>query len=241
MFPPDVIEAIRADAVRRFPYEACGMVIEGEGYVPFPNVAAQAELDFDMGLMGAERIAGGGVLALVHSHTNGRLHPSAEDVRNQAASGIPWGLVVTDGEGASDPFFWGDGIPDVPLIGRPFRWGPTGTDGRGDCFALVRDYYRRERGLRLAEVPRDGDWQQHTPSLYDAGWRAMGFRAVNAEDLQAGDAILFTIRHRGLPNHAGIWLGDGRLLHHQENRLSCEEYLGDWRRSAVIHLRPPEA
>jgi proteasome lid subunit RPN8/RPN11 len=241
MFDSAILEAIRADAVARYPQESCGFVLDGVGYVPLPNVAAEPEMDFDMGLAGAEQIAAGGVLAVVHSHTNGRMHPSATDVAAQWAGGIIWGVVVTDGEGASDPFFWGDGIPAVPLIGRPFRWGPTGTDGRGDCFALVRDYYRTERGLLLPEMPRDSDWQRDSPSLYDAGWRELGFTAIGADDLQPGDAILFSVRHRGLPNHAGIWVGDGTLLHHQENRLSCREYLGDWRRNAFVHLRPPEA
>jgi proteasome lid subunit RPN8/RPN11 len=246
VFDPSVMAAIRRDAVARFPEESCGLVIEGRGYVPFANVAPEPELDFEMPLAAAEAIAAGGagaasrVLAVVHSHTNGRDHPSSEDIVQQIAQGIPYGLTVTDGGDATEPLFWGDSLAlEVPYLERIFRWGPTGTDGKGDCWALARDWYRRERGILFPDFPRDGDWQDDRPDQYDESWAPLGFRRVLQDDAQPGDLVLFSIRHRGRANHAGILLEGGQLLHHQHRRRSCSVYLGDWQRDAVAWLRPP--
>ena len=179
------------------------------------------------------------MLAVVHSHPNGPLAPSAEDQGQQIATALPWGIVTTDGVTASEPLWWGDGIPPPPIEGRDFRWGPAGTDGKGDCYALVRDWYRSERGLVLRDYARDGAWQDENPLLYEEGWQAAGFRPVAEEDLQPGDGVLFAIRSQGKANHAGIYLGAGILLHHLENRLAERTTLAFWRPSILTFLRPP--
>lgn len=238
MFSAEVIAAIQADAIARFPQEACGLVTTA-GYEPFPNIHETPETQFAMPDAALARLAAGDVLAVVHSHPDGPLAPSAEDQRQQSATALPWGIVSTDGVTASAPLWWGDGIPDVPIEGRDFRWGPSGTDGKGDCYALVRDWYRRERGLVLRDYARDGAWQQDHPLLYEQGWQAEGFRPIAEDSLQPGDAVLFAIRSQDRPNHAGIYLGAGILLHHLQNRLAERTTLAFWRPSILTFLRPP--
>lgn len=238
MFGPEVIAAIKADGIARYPEEACGLVT-ADGYVPFPNVADDPRRHFEMPVEALSLIAAGGVLAVAHSHPDGPAGPSLADQQQQIAMGIPWGIVVVRGEMAEEPIWWGPGIPDQPYSGRDFRWGPTGTDGKGDCFALVHDWYRRERGLVMRERARDGTWQDHSPLLYEDGWKDEGFTPVFRQDLQPGDAILFSIRNKGRLNHAGVFVGDGVFLHHPANRLSEATNVVTWLFSSQIILRPP--
>ena len=213
--PPGVTAAIKDDAVARYPDEACGFVTP-HGYVPLANIAADPARSFEV-LAGAWLEHA--VVAVVHSHPDGPDAPSAADMRGQIDSAVPWGLVVTDGVGARDPWFWGGGVADgVPLKRRRFRHGPTGTDGCGDCYALVRDWYRVERGVALPEFPRDDDWWDEAGDLYREGFAAAGFAHVGepramARDLAVGDVLLFQIR-ADIPNHAGVYVGGGLMIHH---------------------------
>ena len=241
MFDPTILGAIRAHAEEDPLVECCGLVTAA-GYERVANRAADPAMAFCMGEEEAARIAAGEVLAVVHSHTAaGCDHPSAEDQRQCAAMGIPWGLVLLRADGtAAEPFFWGDGIPDQPLLPRDFRWGPTGTDGKGDCFSLVRDWYRLERGIVLPEFPRDEAWEDEAPMAYMEGWRAQGFTTVDSADLRPGDAVLMSVGSpRRLPNHAAIYLGGEIILHILRNRMAERASYGFLRRSAILHLRPP--
>lgn len=240
MFGPDIVAAIQLDAVARYPQESCGLVTAA-GYEPFPNIHPTPATHFEMPEEALARLTTGDVLAVVHSHPGGPLAPSAEDQRQQIATALPWGIVSTDGVTASDPLWWGDSIPAPPIEGRDFRWGPSGTDGKGDCYAMLRDWYRQERGLVLRDYARDVTWQENHPLLYDEGWQAEGFRPIAEDALQPGDAVLFAIRSQGRPNHAGIYLGAGILLHHLEHRLAARTTLAFWRSSILTFLRPPSS
>lgn len=240
MFDPAILTAIQRDAVARYPHEACGLVVAGEGYVPMANTHPEPEQFFEMPLEATERIIGGGVLAIVHSHTENNFdHPTVDDQKGQIESGLPWGLVICRYGEPETPFFWGEGIPEIPLMPRDFRWGPSGTDGKGDCFALVRDWYRLHKGIIIPETPRDEAWQSDDPDAYERGWLDAGFTPATPHDLEAGDGILFAIRSAGRPNHAGIYLGDGTILHHVEGRMARRESYGDWGRVACRWLKPP--
>lgn len=241
MFHPDILAAIKADAAARYPQEACG-IVTAAGYEPQPNVSDAPEEFFAMPAAVAARVAAGEVLAVVHSHNNdGFDHPSRADQQQCLAMGIPWGLVICIDGQPGQPFFWGVGVPAPPLMPRSYRWGPSGTDGRGDCFALVRDWYAQEMGLEIPDVARDQDWELDDPQAYVAGYRKAGFTVVSEEDLRLGDGLLFSIGSpKRRPNHAGVYLGDGTMLHHLQNRLAQREGLGYWRRALVTVLRPPK-
>jgi hypothetical protein len=169
-------------------------------------------------------------------------HPSIADQEGQIASGLPWGLVVVRGGLADKPFFWGDDvIPEIPIMPRDFRWGPVGTDGKGDCVALMRSWYKQNRGLIIPETPRDMTWQDVDPDRCQRAWIEAGFTSIPQHELTEGDCIMLSIRHAGRPNHVAIYLGGGLILHHPQNRLVVRETFGDWRRCVAATLRPPEA
>jgi cell wall-associated NlpC family hydrolase len=97
----------------------------------------------------------------------------------------------------------------------------------------VRDYYSRERGVSLPNPRRiDGWWNDGASSLYsEAAMKEAGFVPVDERDLMAGDLILMQVRSRNMvPNHAGVYLGDGQFMHHLYDRLSSRDvYGGYWR------------
>jgi proteasome lid subunit RPN8/RPN11 len=242
---PQAMVQIQEYAKEQFPREACG-AITPEGFLPLENMAGDPVLAFDCSRACNILSAEGRLLAVVHSHTNGRMGPSKHDMRQQIAMNIPWGLVVTDGPRVSRPFFWGDSL-DVPkLEGRQFRHGPSGTDGKGDCYALIRDWYRVERQIVLPEFPRDDAWWAGAnggDNLYLTGFGQAGFvdigRNEGLRDPKPGDVCLMRVRSP-VPNHGGVYVGNGFILHHLGDTLSIRKPLGQWIKLVTHWLRRPE-
>lgn len=236
---------IQEHAKHQFPKECCG-AITPEGYIPLENKAGDPIAAFDCREACNRLSAEDRLLAVVHSHTNGRMGPSSWDMRQQEAMDIPWGLVITDGERVSRPFFWGDSIDPPPFEGRQFRHGPSGTDGKGDCYALIRDWYWVERQVRLPAGYRDDAWWaggEDGANLYLENFPKAGFvdisRADGLRNPKVGDVFLARIRSK-VPNHGGIYIGNGQILHHLGDCLSIKKPIGEWVRLVTHWLRRPE-
>lgn len=245
-FSPDAIAAFQAHALEAWPDEACG-AITAEGYVRFANVAADPRRHFDCDAERRPLLVEGRILAMVHSHPDDPDHPaprgdfqaygpSAHDIAQQQADAVAWGICLTDGAHCTEPFFWGEDVPVPPLIGRLFRHGPAGSDGRGDCYALIRDYYRLERGITLPEGMRDWEWWTRGEDLYTVNQGPAGFRAISADQALPGDVFLAQIRSP-VPNHGGILVRPGYILHHLQGRMSREDSIMPWRKQIVRWLR----
>ncbi len=240
--PHEAMCAIQEHAKDEFPREACG-AITPDGFLPLQNMAGDPVMAFDCSRACDELLVTGKLIAVVHSHTNGRMGPSSWDMRQQEAMNIPWGLVVTDGKRVSRPFFWGDCIDPPPLERRDFRHGPSGTDGKGDCYALIRDWWRVERQVILPEFPRDDAWWGGAvggENLYINGFGKAGFQDVGTaqglRDPQIGDVFLARIRSR-VPNHGGVYVGEGMILHHMGDCLSIKRPLGQYTKLVTNWLR----
>jgi cell wall-associated NlpC family hydrolase len=107
-----------------------------------------------------------------------------------------------------------------------------------DCYSLVRDWFRVERGVTLPEFPRDDDWWDAGQDLYSANFESAGFRRITVaeEDLQVGDCFLCRFRSPVI-NHAGIYVGDGLILHHLSGHISGHSPLNIWRRTIESWVR----
>jgi len=225
-----VIAAARDHALAEWPCEAVGAVT-AEGYVPLPNRAAEPELRFRVP---EAELAGLNVLALIHSHTRGQAQPSAADMAQQIAMAVPWGIILTDGETALEPFWWGDQLPVPPLEGRLFRSGVT------DCFALVRDWWQVERGELIPDVPRDWGWWQAGQDLIRDHARRCGFHllgAIPAGEIEAGDVLALRSAGMAVPYHTAVATGGGLMLHHFCSRLSRPDVIAPWMRSHPLVFR----
>jgi cell wall-associated NlpC family hydrolase len=98
------------------------------------------------------------------------------------ATGLPWVIVNPKTEQ------WGGCTPkdfELPYVGREFAFGVV------DCYALVRDWYRRELGVILADCAKAGSASgSGAMNLYaETAIKSQGLRKVPFAELQYGDAV----------------------------------------------------
>ncbi|NYH13423.1 cell wall-associated NlpC family hydrolase [Paraburkholderia bryophila] len=208
-----------------------------ERYVECTNAASGT----DHFILPAEEYAAiesmGEIVMVVHSHPDASSDPSEADRVACEASGLPWMIVeVRRDDGGTVAAHGVSNIApagfSAPLIGRSFAHGVL------DCYTLVRDWYRVERNVVLRDFKRCDGWWNEGADLYMNNYRAAGFRPlVEGESHAVGDVILMQIRS-DVANHAGIYIGDGLMLHHRYGRLSNREiYGGYWLENTRTVLR----
>lgn len=240
-------EDAKQHAITAWPHEACGAIMLDGTYRPFENKAADPEQAFLCDDERAPLLIQGAILAMVHSHPYPRVEratrdlprdfgPSETDMRSQMADGLPWGIVATDGVDVSEFMFWGDGIKTPPLFDRPFRHGPSGSDGKGDCYAFIKDYYAEKFNIKLPEGPRNFDWWHNSQDLYRDNFKRAGFTLVGPDEAKFGDVFIAQV-NCGVPNHGGILEDGGKIAHHLQGRMSRRDSLLAWRRHIVGWLR----
>lgn len=229
-FSPSVLAEARKHAIQEYPRESCGLVIDG-AYLPCENVAPDPLTHFAIAdSVYLQALQTGKIEAIFHSHPDGPAFPNELDMTSQLATAVPWGIIVTDGERASDPIMWGETLAVPDLIGRKF------IHGVADCYTLIRDYYLLERNVTLPEFPRSDAWWNEGGDLYRSGFQKAGFREIQQSEIQPGDVFLMSIRSK-VPNHGGIFYGNNLILHHLPERLSRREPIGIWLRAIDMWLR----
>lgn len=219
-------DQIRTASLAAYPQEAV-FLIDQTGCRQVKNIASDPTKTFRVDKRTMASAIKRGLLAVVHSHPDFPDCPSEADMRGQMASGVPWGIVATDGQNATPIRWWGHGERE-PLIGRGFVHGIT------DCYGLIRDYYAVELGIELPEYPRSWEWWRHGGNLYLDGFESAGFRRIEQSEAKPGDMWLAQLRS-DVPSHGGIVLESGLALHHPSARdpvdparLSRREPIGRW-------------
>lgn len=210
------IDEMKFHAEEHFPEEACGIVTD-IGYQAIKNVAENPETDFKMP---SDTLRKHNVLAVFHSHTNGKKHPSLEDMSNQILLDVPYGLCITNGEQTTEPVWWGDRDNIAPLKKRQF------IPGIYDCYSAIRDWYHINLNVQLPEQARDDEWWLNGLDLYEDNYLKAGFKEVK-DPGQVGDIALFKVLS-DVMNHGAVYTGKGLIYHHLQARYSKEEPLGPW-------------
>jgi proteasome lid subunit RPN8/RPN11 len=201
------VEQIRAEAKDCYPEEGVWLITE-KGCRQVANIHPDPEGYFDVSAADVTRARKEGLLAIVHSHTNGLHYPSVADMQSQINTDVPWGLLITDGEDSSWIRWWGGKTPDQveDLLDRTF------CHATADCYALVRDYYLVNFGIRLKEFPRGWRWWDDQ-NLLAEGFGPAGFSVVKDQP-RAGDVWLASFSSKTQTvNHCGVLL-DNNLTHH---------------------------
>lgn len=84
-------------------------------------------------------------------------------------------------------------------LGKPYLRGGASPDSGFDCSGLVWYAYK---DLVKFKIPRTANEMYH---LRDAA-------AVKRSDLEKGDLVFFRIHDRGMADHVGVYLGNGKFI-----------------------------
>lgn len=222
-------EAAQQHALESMPREACGLLVIVKGrerYWPARNLSVGTDqfiLDPN-DYLAAE--LSGDIVAVVHSHPDLPCTPSQADQVSCEASGLPWHIVsAPSGQ-------WHYMEPtgyQAPLVGREWSHGVL------DCYSLIRDWYAQERGLALPDFTRRDEWWLRGENLYVEHFREAGFIDIDPSDIRPGDGVLMRVVSP-VTNHGAVYLGDNRIIHHVQNRLSCRDIYGDFWRQRTTHV-----
>lgn len=221
-----LLEAVRAHAAEAAPRECCGVIVVARGkakYRPCRNLAESGQqFVIDPADYAAAEDAGE-IVMIVHSHPNMAPTPSQADMVGIESTGLPW-LIVNHPIG-THALMAPSGYR-APLIGREFVHGVL------DCLTLIQDYFQN-LGITLPQYQRDHLWWQKGQNLYLDLYQDCGFEMV--DDIRTHDVVLMQIASP-VPNHGGVILADGHLLHHQAGRLSSRDVYGGWYRKITTHV-----
>lgn len=229
LLTPELAGAVRRAAALGAPYEVGG-AITPEGLELLPNLDPHPDRHYRcdearlLQLRSESRLLG-----LFHSHPNGPDCPSEMDMRAQLSWGIPFVICATFGTAALAPFEWGDIASQPPLLGRPFRHGVT------DCYEIIRDWYYQERSITLPAIPRSWEWWNQGRNLYTELYSQAGFRRIDLSEVGVGDVALFSMRST-VPNHAGVLLENGLMIHHASGAAAHDPRSLSKRRPLAMYM-----
>ena len=236
-------KAIQLHASEIYPDECCGVIVD-QKYIRCRNISDdknQFEIHHE-DLAQAEDA--GEIQAYVHSHPDASARASEIDLIQIELHEKPWVICAyPDVEfQVHEPFGY-----KAPLVGRNY------IHGIQDCFAIVRDFYKRELDITIPDYQRQDKWweSKENASLYLDNFEKEGF--IEVSDPQYGDVLLCRVGRTEHVNHAVIWLGDNAvlksedtepcigsalILHHPYNRKSIREIFGQqWQERVVKVVR----
>lgn len=220
-----ILDDILAHAKEEYPKESCGVIIIFKGrerYYPCKNIFPEPEQAFQIDPLDyAKAEDTGEIIKIVHSHPTMNPAPSGADLVSIETSGLPWIIInpLTGEHTETKPSGY-----KAPLIGRKFCHGVL------DCYSLVQDYYSQELNIELPNVERQYQWWKKGDNLYLDGYEKHGFSLVPLKDIKVHDALIF-YNSSDVPNHAGVYIGENKILHHLEERLSSRDSFNTyWRK-----------
>ena len=217
-----VLEEVKEYVYGKQDTEACGLLAVRKGRVKFfpcDNKAENPKNDFVIDPMDYKTVADeADVIGVIHSHPHGQALPSPLDKAACDRLGVPWYIFGKDDEWTKiEPAEEAYG-----LLGRPFVFGAY------DCYTIVKDYFA-DLDIRFRD-DWDYEWEfwEKGKNYYLERYAQEGFSKVTDGTLQPHDVILMALNSK-TTNHAGIYVGRGKMLHHAPHRLSCRDnYNGIW-------------
>lgn len=206
-----VIEEFKEYAKTQFPKEAVAVIkngklitLENKSNVPTENFYVSSDIyDED-------------ITEILHTHTDGNIRPSYDDMKTQIAFGVPMGILA---------MFYDDDTKDynfskVHYIGnlRADYLGLPYIFGINDCYSLVRNYYKTHKNIELMDFPRRWEFWK-TENLLINNAKEAGFKEISANEVEVGDVFFCTFHGVSrYPIHMGVLAEKGIMVHHPSNR-----------------------
>jgi proteasome lid subunit RPN8/RPN11 len=216
-----VLAQIKRAALEAFPKEMCGFLLQNGTFILSDNTAKDPTKTFKPDpILYAKHWES--TAAILHSHTMlerpkypfDPRTPSYQDLVSQKRTKVPWGILATDGETATDLIFF-PRVPNNNYLRRKFFWHIN------DCRTLVQDFFLYEFDLLVAQEYELVDLREvleNPAKLADIFLEGLGKEnliQVHSGELQKGDVLLM----QALPpftqaSHIGVF--DGEKVLHQE-------------------------
>lgn len=199
--------------------EICGVIyytLNSVCLYPCQNTAENKSDSFEIsneeflraGLLGAP-------CGIYHSHPNGSAAFSPEDLEAAEEYCLPI-YVYSLKEDQFQEY-----IPksyEIELEGLPFIWGLF------DCYSIVRNYLRQKFNFYMEDYNRDNNFSNIDNNIVLENLANKKHQNISLEKIEPGDVIIFK-SHKIFPHHFGVFMGNSKILHHPQNRLSCVESL----------------
>lgn len=186
-----------------------GGIIQTGFFTPLENISRSPELTFEFDL---SEIDYDSIDAIVHSHPEGSPFLSDADRKAHVASGKEWWLVVNHQVKKFKP---------VPLLrGREFQYGHQ------DCGTLIEDAMHL-CGINIRHYKRGTIEKDAEIGKLEATFPKLGFERV--DEVVPGAVILTSSGDSA--NHAALYIGDEKVIHHVAGGLSKRAFYGSEFRS----------
>jgi len=222
----DAIKQAIEHAKSKCPEETCGLigVVKGKiKYVECENVSDEKEKYFIMSAIDYAKAEDSmEITYIVHSHPNINPEPSQADLVAIEKGVLPW--VIVNPRTSQHTITKPSGYK-APMVGREFSFGIL------DCYSIIKDHYESVLGIDMPDPIRTDKFWERGENLYVDNFEKAGFKRVtfdSVRDLKINDVILI-MASSSIPNHAAVYLGDGKIIHHVQGRLSSiDMYGGYW-------------
>lgn len=221
-----LLDDISSHFYNEYPREGCGILYAENNkvhWLPCTNIA-ESDSEFKIDPKEYLKISKvKNIVGIVHSHPDGECNPSEYDIKNCNAIGIPY-IIFSYPEMKMYEL-----IPDtLPLYNRIYKFGER------DCFTFMRDYYLK---LSIDFNDREewvNDWWDSGENYFsETNIKRWGLHKVDTRPLKKHDMLVFQIGAH-VPNHCGVYIGEGDFGHHARGRISCKESLDPfWRKHLV--------
>lgn len=222
------LKTINKHVLSEYPKEAVFALTSKKKLVILKNINPDPENFFSVDEMELDQLD---PIALIHSHTYqlSRLPPeflgpvdfrmpSKMDMQAQMLLDIEFGIVSCDGQEVSEILWYPD--LDAPMLGQQY------ISGVHDCYSIIRRYYWQTYGVKLDENPRDYLWHESEPNKYVNDYKKFGWYDVGLNEMEPGDMLIIRIGH--YESHSGLYLSEGKFMHHLTAQYSRTEDVTKW-------------
>lgn len=237
----ELFNLMKEAGIRNFPKESCGLIYKrGKKGVPVEckNISSEPEHNFLISASEyAEVLCKGEIIGAWHTHCNTDAKPSDADKQGCENTEMTW-FIGEVHKNEKDEIYFGENIEVLvpsgfvqPLVGRNYCYGTF------DCYTLLRDYYKQEYDIDLGEWERDEDPWMNEEGYFERKASEIGFQKINGTP-KKGDIFLIQMGTNGA-DHVAIYVGDDKILHHINSRLSNTDIYGGsyWQMHTLSHWR----